>query len=63
MSEAEKLQKIVHLMLEKEKAEGQVAAINRRMAEGLGIASTTQRKPPNKTFSSNQFRAACRGAQ
>lgn len=63
MSEAEKLQKVVHLILEKEKAEGQIAAINRRIAEVLGIASTMQRKPPNKTYSSKQFRAACRGTQ
>lgn len=62
MSEEEKLQKVVQLMLEKEKAEGQVAALNRKIAEVLGISKTGERKPPNKVFSSKQFQAACKGA-
>lgn len=63
MSEAEKLQKIAQIMLEKEKKEKEVAALNRMIAELLGISSTETMKLPNKVYSSNQFKAACRGAK
>ncbi len=63
MSEAEKLQKIAQIMLEKEKKEKEVAALNRMIGELLGISSTETMKLPNKVYSSNQFKAACRGAK
>ena len=49
--------------LVKEKKEKEVAALNRMIAELLGISSTETMKLPNKVYSSNQFKAACRGAK
>ena len=51
MSEAGKLQKIAQIMLEKEKKEKEVAALNRMIAELLGISSTETMKLPNKVLS------------
>ena len=45
------------------KKEKEVAALNRMIAELLGISSTETMKLPNKVYSSNQFKAACRGAK
>lgn len=63
MGEAEKLQKIAQIMLEIKKKEKEVAALNRMIAEVLGISSTETIKLPSKVYSSNQFKAACRGTK
>lgn len=63
MGEAEKLQKIAQIMLEIKKKEKEVSALNRMITDILGGSSTETIKLPSKVYSSNQFKAACRGTK
>lgn len=63
MGEAEKLQKIAQIMLEIKKKEKEVSALNRMITDILGVSSTETIKLPSKVYSSNQFKAACRGTK
>ena len=63
MGEAEQLQKIAQIMLEIKKKEKEVSALNRMITDILGVSSTETIKLPSKVYSSNQFKAACRGTK
>lgn len=62
MSELDAKQKIAEiaaLIAEKEREAKKIAAIDRKIAEIVGVGPTNQRKPRRETRSASDFAAAC----